>query len=83
MRTRIGVLSAGGDSPGINSALHWLVYSALDKDLVSHRGMMFEIVGIIDGWKGLVEMKPDKKGSIKNWTMPLDTNVVRTWDRYG
>ncbi|NNG08056.1 MAG: hypothetical protein HKM90_10045, partial [Desulfobacteraceae bacterium] len=52
MKTKIGVLSAGADCPGINSAIHWLVYSATDKDLVPTRGMMFDIVGIIDGWKG-------------------------------
>ena len=83
MRTRIGVLSAGRDCPGINSAIYWLVHSALEKDLVPVRGMMFEIIGIIDGWKGLIEVKPDKKESLKNWTMPLDKDIVRTWDRYG
>ncbi|MBW1722607.1 MAG: ATP-dependent 6-phosphofructokinase [Deltaproteobacteria bacterium] len=83
MKTRIGVLSAGRDCPGINSAIHWLVYSALDKDLVPIRGMMFEIIGIIDGWKGLIQVKPDKKESRKRWTMKLDENLVRTWDRYG
>ncbi len=83
MKVKIGVLSAGGDCPGINSAIHWLVYSATDKDLVPSRGMMFDIVGIIDGWKGLVEVKPDKKESLKRWTMPLNADIVRTWDRYG
>ncbi len=83
MKTKVGVLSAGGDCPGINSTIHWLVYSALDKDLVARRGTMFEIVGIMDGWKGLAEMKPEKKESVKRWTMPLDSQVVRTWDRYG
>ncbi|MGD2124909.1 MAG: ATP-dependent 6-phosphofructokinase [Desulfobacteraceae bacterium] len=83
MKTKVGVLSAGRDCPGINSAIHWLVNSALDKDLVPSRGMMFDIVGIIDGWKGLMEVKPDKKESVKRWTMRLDTNIIRTWDRYG
>ncbi|MDY7034787.1 MAG: ATP-dependent 6-phosphofructokinase [Thermodesulfobacteriota bacterium] len=83
MKTKIGILSAGGDCPGINSAIHWFVYSALDKDLVPSRGMMFDIIGIMDGWKGLVEIKPDKRESVRRWTIPLDTDVVRTWDRYG
>lgn len=83
MKTKVGVLSAGRDCPGINSAIHWLVNSALDKDLVPSRGMMFDIVGIIDGWKGLMEVKPDKKESVKRWTMRLDTHIIRTWDRYG
>lgn len=83
MKTKVGVLSAGGDCPGINSAIHWLVYSALDKDLVPIRGTMFEILGIVDGWRGLTEVKPDKKASLNRWTMPLNTDIVRTWDRYG
>ena len=83
MKTKVGVLSAGGDCPGINSTIHWLVYSALDKDLVPRRGSMFEITGILDGWKGLINVKPGKKESLKECTMPLDTTVVRTWDRYG
>jgi len=83
MKTRIGVLSAGADCPGINSAIHWLVTSAMDKDLVPERGMMFEIIGIRDGWLGLMELKPDKKDSLKKYTMKLDNDLVRTWDRYG
>ena len=83
MKTKVGVLSAGGDCSGINSAIHWMVKSALDKDLVSRRGMMFNILGIMDGWKGLIEAKPDKKESLKRWTMPLNTDLVRTWDRQG
>lgn len=83
MKTRIGILSAGRDCPGINSAIHWLVNSALDKDLVPRRGMMFDVIGIVDGWKGLIEVNPDKKDSLKRWTLPLDVDMVRTWDRYG
>lgn len=83
MRTRIGVLSAGADCPGINSAIHWLVTSAMDKDLVPIRGMMFDIIGIRDGWSGLIELKPDNKDSLKQYTLKLDTDMVRTWDRYG
>ncbi|MBW2615717.1 MAG: ATP-dependent 6-phosphofructokinase [Deltaproteobacteria bacterium] len=45
--------------------------------------MMFNILGIMDGWKGLIEVKPDKKESLKRWTMPLNKDLVRTWDRQG
>lgn len=82
-KTKVGVMSAGGDCPGINSTIHWLVYSAMDKDLVPRRGAMFEILGIVDGWKGLMEVKPDDESSLRRWTMNLDPDVVRTWDRYG
>ncbi len=83
MRTKVGVLTAGGDCPGINSTIHWLVNTALDKDLAPRRGTMFDVIGIMDGWKGLMELKPKDKDSLKQWTMPLDKETVRTWDRYG
>ena len=83
MKIKVGILSAGGDCAGINSAVHWFVNSALDKDLVPLRGVMFEVVGIVDGYKGLIEVKPDKKDSVKTWIMPLDADSVRTWDRFG
>jgi 6-phosphofructokinase len=83
MKTKIGVLTAGRDCAGINSAIQWITYSALDKDLVPVRGMMFDVLGIIDGWKGLVEVKPEKKDSLKRWTVPLTPDLVRTWDRSG
>jgi len=83
MKTRIGVLTAGRDCAGINSAIQWITYSALNKDLVPVRGMMFEVIGILDGWKGLIEVKPEKKESLKRWIVPLDSDLVRTWDRSG
>jgi 6-phosphofructokinase 1 len=83
MKMKIGVLSAGRDCAGINAALQWVVYSALDKDLVPMRGVMFEVWGIIDGWRGLIEIKPDKKEGMKRLVMPLDMDLVRTWDRSG
>ena len=83
MKVKVGILSAGADCPGINSAIHWFVYSAMDRDLIPERGMIFDIIGIIDGWKGLIEVKPDKKDSLNKWTMKLTPEIVRTWDRYG
>ncbi|MEJ2587706.1 MAG: ATP-dependent 6-phosphofructokinase [Deltaproteobacteria bacterium] len=83
MKLKIAVLSAGGDCPGINSAIHWMVNSGLDKDLVPIRGEMFDILGIKDGWLGLCEVNPDKRASLNQWTVRLDNDVVRTWDRYG
>ena len=44
---RIGVLTGGGDCPGLNPALRGLVYRA------TARG--HEVVGFLDGWKGLLD----------------------------
>jgi len=83
MKVKVGILTAGGDCAGINSGVHWMVYSAMNRDLIPTRGVMFDMLGIVDGWKGLMEVKPDKRESLAQWTMNLDQKVVRTWDRYG
>ncbi len=43
----IGLLTGGGDSPGINAALRAIVHRALTESA--------EVVGFYDGWRGLVE----------------------------
>ena len=45
---RIGILTAGGDSPGLNAAIR-----GVGKTCLSHYGM--EIIGFRDGFRGLVE----------------------------
>jgi 6-phosphofructokinase 1 len=49
---RIGVLTAGGDAPGMNAAIRSVVRSAINKKL--------EVVGIFRGWRGLIneELRP-------------------------
>jgi len=56
--TRIGILTGGGDCPGLNSVIRAVVRKALLEG--------YEIVGIKNGWKGLVE----------NDTMPLNIDAV-------
>lgn len=65
--TRIGVLTGGGDAPGLNPAIKGLVYRA------SERGM--ETVGLSDGWLSLVNPPFDP--------VPLARATVRRWDRDG
>jgi len=55
---RVGILTGGGDCPGLNPVIR----AAVRKGLLEG----YELVGIKDGWKGLVE----------NITMPLDINAV-------
>jgi 6-phosphofructokinase 1 len=65
---RIGVLTGGGDAPGLNPAIRGLVYGAAEHGI--------DVVGIHDGWEGLLDGFADH-------TWALDTNVVRAWDRDG
>jgi phosphofructokinase-like protein len=81
-KSRIGVLTGGGDCAGLNPALKWVVKTAMDERLEWERGVRFEVMGIRDGWKGLVNVDPstwDTAGHI----IPLNPDIVRTWDRYG
>jgi len=83
-KVKIGVLTGGGDCPGINSATKWIVKTATDPLLSARReGVEFEVLGIIDGYKGLIEVNPDDEASLGLYTMALNEAVVRTWDRYG
>jgi ATP-dependent phosphofructokinase / diphosphate-dependent phosphofructokinase len=80
---RIAVLTGGGDCPGLNGAVKWVTKTALDPLLEEKRAIRFEVLGIKDGWKGLVEVDPDNPESMAHHIMKLDEEVVRTWDRYG
>ncbi len=82
-KCRIGILTGGGDCAGLNPALKWVVKSALDGRLQRERGVEYEVLGIRDGWKGLVYADPAKPDSLKEYTVPLNQDLVRTWDRYG
>ncbi len=45
---RIGVLTSGGDCPGLNAVIRSVVHRAV----VDHGD---EVIGFRDGWKGLLE----------------------------
>ena len=47
MSMRVGVLTAGGDAPGLNAAI-----CGLGRRLLEHG---VELVGFADGWRGLIE----------------------------
>ena len=83
MTRRIGILTGGGDCAGLNSAVKWVTKTATDPHLAAHRGEAMEVIGIREGWKGLVEVDPADPESLARWTMPLDELIVRTWDRQG
>jgi phosphofructokinase-like protein len=81
-KSRIGILTGGGDCAGLNPAMKWVVKTATDDRLVAERGVQYEVIGIRDGWKGLVQADPSH-GDAQEWLTPLDQNIVRTWDRTG
>ncbi|HEV7396767.1 MAG TPA: ATP-dependent 6-phosphofructokinase [Pyrinomonadaceae bacterium] len=64
---RVGVLTGGGDAPGLNPAIKGLVYRGSELGL--------QIVGLLDGWRSLLDPLPE--------AMVLDRETVRRWDRDG
>ena len=64
---RVGVLTGGGDAPGLNPAIKGLVYRGSEVGL--------EVIGLFDGWRSLMNPAPEM--------LPLDRETVRRWDRDG
>jgi len=44
---RVGVLTGGGDCPGLNAVIRGVVRKAFQEDI--------KIIGIKNGWKGMIE----------------------------
>jgi len=72
---KIGILTGGGDVPGLNPCIKAVVYRAVEEG--------HEIVGIRRGWGGLLEFNRDDPESFAKNIWPLDQQVVRTVDRTG
>lgn len=72
---RIGVLTGGGDVPGLNSAIKGIVDAGFDEG--------YEIVGIRRGWEGLTHLNLGDPISRERYVIPLNRENTRTIDRTG
>jgi len=72
---RIGILTGGGDVPGLNQAIKGVVYRASD---IGH-----QVVGLRRGWEGLTHLNMDDAESKARYVRPLDRDNTRTVDRTG
>ncbi len=75
MTMTIGILTGGGDVPGLNHCIKAAVVRASD---AGHR-----VIGFRRGWAGPLNCNPDDEESISTWTMELTRERVRTVDRTG
>ncbi len=82
-KERVGILTGGGDCAGLNPAIKWATKGLLDEELCRGCGRKFEVVGIRNGWGGLLNYNPGKSGADPDNIQPLDAAMVRTWDRLG
>jgi 6-phosphofructokinase 1 len=72
---RIGILTGGGDVPGLNPCIKSVVTRVADEG--------HEVLGIRRGWAGLLQVNPDDDESIAANVTPLGLEAVRTIDRTG
>ncbi len=72
---RIGILTGGGDVPGLNPCIKAVVNRAM--------GEGHEVIGLRRGWAALLNINPDDSDSISTNTTMLDPMHVRTIDRTG
>lgn len=72
---RIGILTGGGDVPGLNPSIKAVVYRAVAEG--------HEVVGIRRGWGGLLDFNIADPATHSANIMHLDKNSVRTIDRTG
>ena len=80
---RLGVLTGGGDVPGLNAAIKSVYESARDRGWVRPGSADGDVVGILRGWQGAVRMGPDAACEEGPCTIELTDRLVRTVDRYG
>ena len=72
---RIGILTGGGDVPGLNPCIKAAVNRA--------EANGWEVLGIRRGWGGLLNYDPDDEHARVECVVPLTGRSVRTIDRYG
>jgi 6-phosphofructokinase len=73
MAKRIGVLTAGGDAPGLNVCLKAVAYNAIDRG--------YEVIGIRKGWEGLLHYDPENPETHPVNVMIMTKSRIRDIDR--
>jgi 6-phosphofructokinase 1 len=75
-KKRVGILTGGGDVPGLNTVIKSVVYGCTEprRDC--------EVIGIRRGWEGLTHTQLTD-GEDANYILPLDRRNTRVIDRTG
>jgi 6-phosphofructokinase len=74
-KKRIGILTGGGDVPGLNSVIKTVTYRSSENDI--------EVLGLRRGWEALTHVNLDDAESKRRYIMVLDRENTRTIDRRG
>ncbi|MEX1269872.1 MAG: ATP-dependent 6-phosphofructokinase [Balneolaceae bacterium] len=71
----IGILTGGGDVPGLNPAIRAVTIRAIREG--------YKVIGIRRGWGGMIDIIRDKKANNSNNYMELSTELVNKAGRTG
>ena len=71
----IGILTGGGDVPGLNPAIRGVTLRAL--------GEGYRVIGIRRGWAGLIDLVPDSAADNSDYYCELTENLVNSVGRTG
>jgi ATP-dependent phosphofructokinase / diphosphate-dependent phosphofructokinase len=74
-KKRTGILTGGGDVPGLNSVIKFVVYRGAE--------LGCEVIGIRRGWEGLTHLDLNDPVSKAQYILPLNRENTRTIDRTG
>jgi ATP-dependent phosphofructokinase / diphosphate-dependent phosphofructokinase len=74
-KKRIGILTGGGDVPGLNAVIKTVTYRSSESDI--------EVVGLRRGWEALTHLNLEDPTSRRRYVFPLDRENTRTIDRRG
>ena len=72
---RIGILTGGGDVPGLNPCIRSITLNADD--------LGWEVTGFRRGWEGVLAIDPADPRTVEANTLPLSREGVRGIDRMG
>ena len=72
---RIGILTGGGDVPGLNAVIKTVVYRSGE--------IGYDVIGIRRGWEGLTHLNFDDPSSESRYVLPLNRENTRAIDRTG
>src|SRR6202045_4479534 len=74
-KRRIGILTGGGDVPGLNAVIKSVTYRSSENDI--------EVFGLRRGWEALTHLNPEDPTSRSRYVMPLNRENTRIIDRRG
>ena len=74
-RKRIGILTGGGDVPGLNAVIKSVTYRGSENDI--------EVVGLRRGWEALTHLNLEAPASKAHYIIPLNRANTRVIDRRG